>query len=103
MQISMPYRKIQRPTTLELAPPGTFPVNPRKKYKHLHIKLGKNHAYTQKNNQSNQWLWQISFSQSFIRLLQATLYPSQFYLRYYFTIKCELLVSNLKNIHIDCL
>ena len=61
MQISMPYRKIQRPTTLVLAPPGTFPVNPRKKYKHLHIKLGKNHAYTQKNNQSNQWLWQVSF------------------------------------------
>ena len=41
-----------------LTPPQTFPVNPPKKHKYLHINLGKNHAYAQKNNQSNKWLWE---------------------------------------------
>ena len=50
-------KEFQRLITRALAPPQTFPVNPQKKHKYLHIKLSKNRADTQKNNQSNKWLW----------------------------------------------
>ena len=59
-------KEFQRLITRALVPPQTFPVNPQKKHKYLHIKLSKNRADTQKNNQSNKWLWACQFSWSIL-------------------------------------
>ena len=94
------YRQIDRQIDRyrALAPHQTFPVNPPKKHKYLHIKLGKNHAYAPKNNQSNKWLLECQFSWSDLHLIQATIYPSHFHCRYYFTKRIELLVFSFKNV-----